>query len=82
MKIRFYKDIDGWRWTGFFIAMVAALILSDANVETQWIGWALGCVSCLMWVYFGWKDRDMPRTLMELMYLTLSIRAVYNWIYA
>ena len=82
MKIRFYKDIDGWRWTGFFIAMVAALILSDANVETQWLGWALGCVSCLMWVYFGWKDRDMPRTLMELMYLTLSIRAVYNWIYA
>ena len=82
MKIRFYKDIDGWRWTGFFIAMVASLILSDANVETQWIGWALGCVSCLMWVYFGWKDRDMPRTLMELMYLTLSIRAVYNWIYA
>ena len=81
MKIRFYKDIDGWRWTGFFIAMVAALILSDANVETQWIGWALGCVSCLMWVYFGWKDGDMPRTLMELMYLTLSIRAVYNWIY-
>ena len=82
MKIRFYKDINGWRWIGFFIAIVAALILSDANVETQWIGWALGCVSCLMWVYFGWKDRDMPRTLMELMYLTLSIRAVYNWIYA
>ena len=82
MKIRFYKDINGWRWIGFFIAIVAALILSDANVETQWIGWALGCVSCLMWVYFGWKDGDMPRTLMELMYLTLSIRAVYNWIYA
>ena len=81
MKIRLYKDIDGWRWTGFFIAIVAALILSDANVETQWIGWALGCVSCLMWVYFGWKDGDIPRTLMELMYLTLSIRAVYNWIY-
>lgn len=81
MKIRFYKNLDNWRWVGFFIAIVAALILSDANVETQWIGWALGCISCLMWVYFGWKDGDMPRTLMELMYLTLSIRAVYNWIY-
>jgi len=32
-------------------------------------------------VYFGWKNGDIPRTLMELMYLTLSIRAVYNWIY-
>ena len=29
---------------------------------------------------FGYKDRDWPRALMELMYLVLSMRAVYNWI--
>ena len=80
MKIRFYKDIDGGRWLGFIIAMIATLILSDANVDTQWIGWALGCVSCCMWVYYGWKDGDTPRALKEVMYLTLSLRAVYNWI--
>ena len=33
MKIRYYKDIDGWRWLGFIIAMIAAFILSDAKPE-------------------------------------------------
>ncbi|QOI69145.1 hypothetical protein Mosig_00184 [Pelagibacter phage Mosig EXVC030M] len=33
-----------------------------------------------MWVYFGYKDRDWPRALMELMYLILSMRAMYNWL--
>ena len=80
MKIRFYKDIDGWRWTGFLIAIVSTFILSEAQVETQWIGWALGCVSCTIWVYFGFKDKDTPRALMEVMYLLLSMRAVYNWV--
>lgn len=80
MKIRFYKDIDGLRWIGFLIAMIGTFILSSANPNTQWIGWSLGLVSCSIWVYFGWKDKDTPRTLMELMYLLLSMRAVYNWI--
>jgi len=80
MKIRFYKDIDGLRWIGFLVAMIGTFILSSANVETQWIGWAMGLISCSIWVYFGWKDKDTPRTLMELMYLLLSMRAVYNWL--
>lgn len=80
MKIRFYKNIDGLRWIGFLVAMIGTFILSSANVETQWIGWAMGLVSCSIWVYFGWKDKDTPRTLMEIMYLLLSMRAVYNWL--
>tara|TARA_X000001036_G_C20506933_1_gene736298 strand:+ start:485 stop:733 length:249 start_codon:yes stop_codon:yes gene_type:complete len=80
MKIRYYKDINGWRWLGFFIAMLSVSILSSANVSTQWVGWSLSVVACVMWVYFGLKDKDWPRALMELMYLILSMRAVYNWI--
>ena len=80
MKIRYYKDINGWRWLGFFIAMLSVSILSSANVSTQWVGWSLSVVACVMWVYFGYKDRDWPRTLMETMYLVMSMRAVYNWI--
>ena len=38
MKIRFYKDIDGWRWIGFIVAMIGTFILSSANVDTN--GWA------------------------------------------
>ena len=80
MKIRYYKNINGWRWLGFFIAMASVSILSSANISTQWVGWSLSVMACVMWVYFGLKDRDWPRALMELMYLILSMRAVYNWL--
>jgi hypothetical protein len=33
-----------------------------------------------MWIWFAVKDKDTPRALMELMYLLLAMRAVYNWI--
>ena len=80
MKIRYYQNINGWRWIGFFIAIASVSILSSANISTQWVGWSLSVIACVMWVYFGLKDRDWPRALMELMYLILSMRAVYNWI--
>ena len=80
MKIRYYKNINGWRWLGFFIAMASVSILSSANISTQQVGWSLSVVTCVMWVYFGLKDKDWPRALMELMYLILSMRAVYNWL--
>ena len=80
MKIRYYKDINGARWLGFGIAMASVYILSSANISTQWVGWSLSVIACIMWVYFGYKDRDWPRTLMELMYMVLSMRAVYNWL--
>ena len=28
----------------------------------------------------GIKDKDIPRALMELMYLLLAIRAIWNWL--
>ena len=80
MKIRYYKNINGGRWLGFFIAMASVSILSSANISTQWVGWSLSVMACIMWVYFGLKDKDWPRALMELMYLILSMRAVYNWL--
>lgn len=80
MKIRYYQKIDGWRWLGFVLAMISVFILSSANISTQWIGWTLSCVSCSLWVYFGVKDKDIPRALMELVYLLLSMRAVFNWL--
>ena len=80
MKNRYYKNINGWRWLGFFIAMASVSILSSANISTQWVGWSLSVLACVMWVYFGLKDKDWPRALMELMYLILSMRAVYNWL--
>jgi hypothetical protein len=80
MKIRYYKDIKGARWLGFGLAMISVYILSSANIATQWVGWTFSIIACVMWVYFGWKDKDWPRMLMEFMYLIMSMRAVYNWL--
>ena len=70
MKIRFYKRLDGMICLGFILAMIGAYILSNANPDTQWVGWAIATLSCSIWIYMGVKDKDIPRALMELMYLT------------
>ena len=80
MKIRYNKDLQGARWIGFGLAMISVFILSSANIATQWVGWTFSIIACVMWVYFGWKDKDWPRMLMEFMYLIMSMRAVYNWL--
>jgi hypothetical protein len=53
MKIRYYKNINGWRWVGFALAMISVTILSNANIATQWVGWLFSVIACVMWVYFG-----------------------------
>lgn len=60
--------------------MVGAFILSGGDADIQWMGWGVACVSCCIWIYMGYKDRDTPRALMELFYLLLAIRGVYNWV--
>ena len=68
------------RWLGLAIAISSVYILSEANINTQWIGWFLSIIACMMWVWFGWRDIDYRRALLELMYLILSMRAMYNWL--
>ena len=80
MKKRFYHIKNKDRWLGLAIAVSSVYILSEANVSTQWIGWLLSVIACFMWVWFGYRDKDYPRALMELMYLILSMRAMYNWL--
>jgi hypothetical protein len=36
--------------------------------------------SCSIWIWMGVKDKDTPRALMELMYLLLAVRGVFNWL--
>ena len=76
--MRYLKNKD--RWIGFVLAVTSVFILSAANISTQWLGWTLSVLACIMWVYFGYKDKDWPRMLMECMYLVLSFRAVLNWL--
>ena len=61
----------------FCIAMIS--LSSGGNPDIQWIGWGIACFSCYIWLYMGYKDGDIPRALMELMYLLLAIRGVIMW---
>ena len=38
--------------------MASVFILSSANISTQWVGWFFSVIACIMWVYFGYKDKD------------------------
>ena len=67
------------RWIGFLLAVLSVAILSSTVVRFQWIGWLIGAVSCSIWILISFKDQDKPRTLMECMYLLLSVYACYNW---
>ena len=67
------KNIKYWRWLGFILAVVGAYILGNADVLSQWLGWTICSVSCFIWIT-GIKDRDIPRTLMEIMYFIIGIR--------
>ena len=80
MKIRYYQRIDNLRWIGFILAFIGVFILSDANITTQVYGWLISILSCSIWVYIGYKDKDIARTCMELMYLIVAIRATINWL--
>ena len=74
------KNIKYWRWLGFTLAVVGAYILGNADVLSQWLGWTICTVSCFIWIIMGIKDRDVPRTLMEVMYFIIGIRAIINWV--
>lgn len=73
-----YK-IDFWRWLGFLLAVIGAYILGNADLKSQWLGWSICTISCLIWIMMGVKDKDVPRTLMEIMYFVIGARAIFNW---
>jgi hypothetical protein len=75
-----FKGTVPVRWIGFILAILGVYVLSSANVSTQWLGWTISSISCTIWVYMGYKDKDIPRMLMELVYVFLSIRAILNWL--
>ena len=79
VKKNSYK-IDFWRWLGFSLAVIGAYILGNADLQSQWLGWSICTVSCLIWIMMGIQDRDIPRTLMEIMYFIIGARAIINWL--
>ena len=84
MKSIILFELTNFRWLGFFLAMLGVYLLSDGdyfgNPMVQAIGWGSACLSALFWVIMGVRDKDIPRTLMELVYMILALRAIINWV--
>tara|TARA_A100001015_G_scaffold296841_1_gene377650 strand:- start:3633 stop:3890 length:258 start_codon:yes stop_codon:yes gene_type:complete len=74
------QKLNFWRWFGFALAVLGAYILGNAQIKSQWLGWTICTISCSVWIIMGIKDKDTPRTLMEIMYFVIGIRAIINWI--
>ena len=69
-----------YRWVAFLGAVSSLVLLTSGVVSIQWLGWLISSISCLAWIYFARQDRDSPRMLMEICYLTAGLWGIYNWI--
>ena len=67
------------RWIAFAMTMLGTFLLTNTNINLFSLGWGLSGISTMMWTYFGLRDRDLPRALMELCFVILCIRGVINF---
>tara|TARA_R100001594_G_scaffold35025_1_gene64135 strand:+ start:877 stop:1101 length:225 start_codon:yes stop_codon:yes gene_type:complete len=68
-----------FRWIAFFLAIVSVYILTRPEVTMQWVGWLFSALSCTLWVMIAYRDRDLPRGLMEVLYTIMAIWGIINW---
>ena len=67
------------RWFAFALTLFGTWLLTSTNISFFSLGWGISAIATAMWFYFGLKDRDMPRALMELFFVILCIRGVINF---
>tara|TARA_Y100001970_G_C14234689_1_gene861031 strand:+ start:1003 stop:1215 length:213 start_codon:yes stop_codon:yes gene_type:complete len=67
------------RWIAFATTMLGTWLLTNTNISLFSLGWGISGLSTLAWAYFGFKDRDYPRALMEVCFVLLCIRGVINF---
>ena len=67
------------RWIAFILTMLGTWLLTNTNFNFFSLGWGISGLSTIMWVIFAYKDKDIPRTLMEVCFVILCIRGVINF---
>jgi len=84
LKTRLGRDTNAstfMRWFFFVTAVLSCFILTSFKLPVyQAIGWGLSGISCLGWVLIAIEDKDVPRTLMELMYAGFAFWGLINWL--
>ncbi len=67
------------RWIALFLCLLGTWLLTNKDIEYFSLGWAISGISTLMWCWFGIRDKDLPRALMEFFFVILCIRGVINF---
>ena len=67
------------RWIALALCLLGTWLLTNKDIEYFSLGWAISGLSTVMWCYFGIRDKDLPRALMELFFVILCIRGVINF---
>ena len=67
------------RWFALALCLVGTWLLTNTNISLFSVGWTLSGLSTVMWCYFGIRDKDLPRALMEMFFVILCIRGVINF---
>ena len=67
------------RWFALALCLIGTWLLTNTNISLFSVGWTLSGLSTVMWCYFGIRDKDLPRALMEMFFVILCIRGVINF---
>ncbi len=67
------------RWIALALCLLGTWLLTNKDIEYFSLGWAISGLATIMWCYFGIRDKDLPRALMELFFVILCIRGVINF---
>ena len=67
------------RWTAASFSISGSVMQALAIIKLQWVAWILLMISVLLWSYIAYTDKDKARLTQQIVFLLLSILAIYNW---
>ena len=68
-----------YKWIAASISITCSIIQASAIINLQWIAWIFLTISVLMWTYVSYLEKDKARLSQQIVFLVLSLFAIYNW---
>ena len=68
-----------YKWIAAIISITCSVIQATAIISIQWIAWIFLMISVLMWTYVSYLEKDKARLSQQIVFLVLSLFAIYNW---
>jgi len=72
-------NLTVYKWIAASISITCSVIQATAIISLQWIAWIFLTISVLMWTYVSYLEKDKARLSQQIVFLILSLFAIYNW---